>query len=93
MEVIVFEKEAYYKMLHEFTVHLEEVAQKIATKNEEKNEWLDEQEAKELLGCKSRSKMWKLRRDGEIEYSQHGKVIKYSRKSIMKFFERKRIRA
>ena len=32
--------------------------------------WIDEPEATELLGVKSKSEMWKLRSLGKIRYSQ-----------------------
>lgn len=57
-------------------------------KNEDADEWLSTTEAKKLLGVKSKSKMQKLRDNGEITFSQHGRIIKYSRKSIMGLLDR-----
>ena len=84
MKVIVFEEEAYYKMLREFANKVDGVV-----KNQEKEkEWLDANEAKQLLGIKSTSKLQKLRNNGDILISQHGRIIKYSSKSIKDYLKR-----
>lgn len=84
MEIIVFEKQAYYKMVEEM-----KKAVKDAAKNgKEVKEWLSTSEVKELLGFKSKSKMQQLRDSGDILFSQHGRTIKYSQKSIVEFLER-----
>ncbi|MCH7759417.1 helix-turn-helix domain-containing protein [Patescibacteria group bacterium] len=88
MEIIVFEKEGYYKMLQEFAIMVREAV----NENKEASEWLNTEEAKELLGFKSKSKMQQLRDNGEIDFSQHGRIIKYSRKSCLKFLERNRVK-
>ncbi len=88
MEVIVIEKEAFYQLI-------KEVVKVVKTKlNEEKKEaeWIDESEAKVILGVKSKSKMQQLRDNVEVEFSQFGKIIRYSRKSILDFLERNRIK-
>ena len=81
MNVIIFEEEAYWKHIHEVINRLKE------TQKEEKK-WIDEPEAMELLGIKSKSEMWKLRSQGKIRYSQPSrKIIRYDRQSILKFLE------
>jgi len=82
MKVIVFEEEAYYKMLEELKKVVEE-----ATAPQPK-EWLNTEEARELLGFKSKSKLQQLRDYGEIVFSQHGRIIRYSRSSIISFLEK-----
>lgn len=88
MEVIVFEKETYYKMLGEFASMVKEAANEA----KEENGWLDPEEAKKLLGFKSKSKMQQLRDNGEIEFSQHRRIIKYSKKSILEFLDKHKVR-
>lgn len=61
-------------------------------KEEKEPEWLDEIEAKKILGVKSKTKMQQLRDIVEIEFSQFGKIIRYSRSSILKFLERNRVK-
>lgn len=51
-------------------------------------EWLSTEVAKKLLGIKSKSKLQKLRDAGEIVFSKHGRIIKYSRTSIEQFLRR-----
>lgn len=82
MKIIVFEEEAYYKMLNE----LKKVVQEATTP--QPKEWLSPSEAKELLGFRSKSKLQQLRDYGEIVFSQHGRVIRYSRSSIISFLEK-----
>ena len=81
MKVIVFEEESYWQHIHEVVKRVKE------TQKEEKI-WIDEPEAMELLGIKSKSEMWKMRSQGKIRYSQPSrKIIKYDRPSILKFLE------
>jgi hypothetical protein len=88
MELIVFEKEAYYGMLEEVkglvkrAIEEAIVGQRIGKGNEE---WIDAEEAKKLLGVRSKTKMQQLRDQAQIKFSQHGRKIKYSRKSIVEF--------
>lgn len=84
MKVIVFEEEAYYKLLGEL---VKMVRDAINEKKQEKK-WLDANETKLLLGIKSTSKLQQLRRGNQIKFSQHGRIIKYSTESINDFLER-----
>lgn len=87
MEIIVFEKESFYKLIDELTIR---IIRNIEKKYDQ-NEWIDETEAKLLLGVKSKSKLQQLRDDIKIEFSQFGKIIRYSRSSIFRFLEQNRI--
>ncbi|PHQ85493.1 MAG: hypothetical protein COB65_02990 [Thalassobium sp.] len=82
MKIIVFEQEAYYKMLGEFKKLIKDLAAP------QPKEWLSPNEAKNLLGFRSKSKLQQLRDYGEIVFSQHGRVIRYSRSSIISFLEK-----
>ena len=86
MKVIVFEERAYYKMLDEMKQVVKEATHEYKAEAEQK-EWLSTEEAKTLLGFKSKTKLQQLRDNGEIIFSQHGRIIRYSRKSIMSFLE------
>ena len=88
MKVIVIEEEAYYTMLREFA----DMVKKAAKEFKVESEWLTEQEAKDLLGIKSKSKLQQLRDSLDIEFSQHGKIIRYSKSSILAFLEKNRVR-
>jgi hypothetical protein len=87
MKIIIFEEETYYKMLEELKKVVKE-----ATAPPTQKEWLSAEEAKELLGNISKSKLQKLRDYGEIVISQHERMIRYSRSSILLFLEKHRVR-
>ena len=88
MEVIVFQKEAYERLQDELFSRFHEALRHASkTAKEEKKEWLNTQEAKELLGIKSKSKLQELRDQRLISFSLYGRIIKYSRKSFLQFLE------
>jgi len=87
MEVIIFEKESYFRLQRElirmFQKALEETE---AKKNLE--DWISETEASTILPYKSKKKWSQLRATGKIRFMQTGRKICYSRKSILQFMER-----
>lgn len=86
MEIIVFEKEAYWKMQSELFKMFQNALQE-AKKPE--GDWISTEQAKELLGVKSKSKMQDLRDTGAIQFSKHGRrTIVYSKKSVLEFLKR-----
>jgi len=86
MEVIVFEKEAYWKMQTEL-MNMFHNALKEATKPAD--DWISTEEAKTLLGVKSKSKMQELRDHDAIKFSKHGKkLIMYSKQSILNYLQK-----
>lgn len=91
MDLIVFENEAYQKLrkelLTEFQSSIESAYKKALLASSLEGDWLSTQEAKNLLGVRSKSKMQDLRDNELIKYSQHGRIIKYSKKSILEFLE------
>ncbi len=87
MDVIVFERESFYKMIDELTIRII----KNVERNYKQEEWIDDIEAKKLLGIKSKTKLQQLRDALKIEFSQFGKIIRYSRSSILAFLESNRI--
>jgi len=90
MEVIVIDSEAYRKMLKELTDRTMQSCEDYF--KQKKSEWMDATEAKKLLGIKSKAKLQQLRDTMQIEFSQFGKIIRYSRKSILDFLERHRVK-
>lgn len=91
MEVIIFEKEAYQRMMQELMRQVKEAireAKKEAQlEMDPSHDWVDAKEAMRLLGCK-KSKLQELRDTLSIRFSQHGRTIKYSKKSILAFLEK-----
>lgn len=86
MKVIVFQDEAYQNLLKDIESMIQKAVNTSSPKKKEK-EWITESEAKDLLGFRSKTKMQQLRDDREIVFSQHGRTIMYSRKSIQAFLE------
>ena len=85
MEIDIITKEDLQQFKMELLNDLKET---IGTHQGEIKEWLDTKDAMELLGIKSKTTLQKLRDTFEIKYSQNGKIIKYSRPSIIEFLER-----
>ena len=52
------------------------------------SDWISTEEAKKLLGIKSKSKMQQLRDYGEIVFTKPGKIILYSKKSIITYLNK-----
>tara|TARA_B100001057_G_scaffold395474_1_gene405015 strand:- start:804 stop:1106 length:303 start_codon:yes stop_codon:yes gene_type:complete len=95
MEVIIIGSKAYKKLQEEQLQRFKEVLIKA---NKEallqlsmESDWIRTEEAKNLLGVKSKSKMQQLRDYGEIEFTQPGKIILYSKKSIVDYLNRHRV--
>ncbi len=88
MEIIVFEKESFNKLIDELTIR---IIGNVERHYHEK-EWIGEDEAKEPLGIKGkgRTSLQRLRDKLSIEYSQYGRVIRCSRSSILRFLEKHR---
>lgn len=87
MEIIVFEKDSFHKMIDELTVR---IIRNTANHFKEE-EWIGAEEAKKILGVKSKAKLQQMRDSFKIEFSQFGKIIRYSRSSILTFLERNRV--
>jgi hypothetical protein len=79
MDVIIFEKEAFWKLIEEIEKWFSE---------KEKHPWIGEEEAMELLGIRSKTHLGDLRKSGKIRFSQPSrKVIRYDKCSILKYLE------
>jgi len=82
MKVIIFEEKAFYKLLERIYQRIDKVKSKSI-----EPQWVNYTEAAKILGIKSKTKMQQLRDDNEIVFSQHGRSIQYSRKSLIAFLE------
>lgn len=90
MEVIVIHSEAFQKLHEDLMQELRQTLQEAnqLSTSDSSSDWIDTNKAKHLLGVKSKSKMQELRDQGAIRFSQHGRIIKYSKKSIIQFLEK-----
>lgn len=88
MEIIVFEKEAYYKMLEEVKRSVLEAIKEIQVDSKKitktsKEDWVTTEEAQEILRCKY-LKLRKIRdrKGSEIVYTVDGRKVLYSAASL-----------
>ncbi len=91
MEVIVIESEAFYRLQHDL---LKRMASEVKKAKEEAldkadpaRDWLATSEAMKLLGIKSKTRMQQLRDMDAIRYTKHGRIIRYSKKSILDYLD------
>jgi len=92
MEVIVFDKNSYYKMQEEVITLMYKVIQSLQDEHQknntkEKNDFINTKEALQLMGLKSKDRLYKLRDAKLIDCFQHGRRILYSRRSIIKYLK------
>lgn len=86
MEIIVFEKDTYWKLQAELFRLFREQMKDL---QKPQDDWINTAEAKKLLGIRSNSKMQQLRDNMAIRYSKHGKkLIQYSKSSILDYLNK-----
>ncbi|MCB0713780.1 MAG: helix-turn-helix domain-containing protein [Ignavibacteriae bacterium] len=82
MEVICIENEAFYALIDQVVLRLQEVY------GAKPDKWVDEREAMRLLNIKSKTTLQEYRDHGKIRFSQPRKrIILYDRDSIHAFLE------
>lgn len=85
MEVMMMESPAFQKIMQ----RLDFIEQAVRKQQPASEDWISTEEAKMLLGVKSKSHMQKLRDTNAIRFSQHGrKIIKYSKASILAYLKK-----
>ena len=92
MEVIIIDSKAFKKLkedlFEEFKQVLIEAKKETLAQLAMESDWISTEEAKKLLGIKSKSKMQQLRDYGEILFTKPGKIILYSKKSIITYLNK-----
>lgn len=92
MEVIIIDSKAFKKLkedlFEEFKQVLIEAKKETLAQLAMESDWIPTEEAKKLLGIKSKSKMQQLRDYGEIVFTKPGKIILYSKKSIITYLNK-----
>jgi len=82
MEIICLDEPAFYALI-------EKVVARIKDQQTEKEKWIDDLTAMNLLNITSKTTLQKYRDEGKIRFSQpQKKVILYDRDSIDKFIEK-----
>ena len=80
--MITIESAAFYELVEAIVARLRE-------QHQHPEPFMQESEAMELLGIRSKTTMWKLRTEGAIAYTQpRPKIILYERASIIEYLER-----
>jgi len=92
MEIVVFDSEAYHDLKKEVLQivykTIREAKEEALRNMDPANDWISSEQARELLGIKSKTKLQELRDYDEIVFSKAGKVIRYSKKSILAYLDR-----
>ena len=92
MEVIIIDSKAFKKLkedlFEEFKQVLIEAKKETLAQLAMESDWIPTDEAKKLLGIKSKSKLQQLRDYGEIVFTKPGKIILYSKKSIIDYLNK-----
>ena len=92
MEVIIIDSKAFKKLkedlFEEFKQVFIEAKKETLAQLAMESDWISTEEAKKLLGIKSKSKMQQLRDYGEIVFTKPGKIILYSKKSIITYLNK-----
>ncbi|MFN8345081.1 MAG: helix-turn-helix domain-containing protein [Spirosomataceae bacterium] len=82
MQVICLEETAFYTLIEQVVARLKE------THSEEKEKWISDEQAMQLLNIKSKTTLQKLRDEGKIRFSQpQKKIILYDRDSIDSYLQ------
>lgn len=83
MQVICLEEAAFYALVEQVVARLRE------RHGDEKEKWISDADAMELLNIKSKTTLQKLRDEGKIRFTQPQKrIILYDRDSITAYLER-----
>ena len=82
---------AVQRATHQFRDTLEDFTRKI---EKPKDKWVSTEEAKKILGVKSKNKMQQLRDESPLNgiiVSQHGRTYRYFEPSLYKFLEKNKL--
>ena len=82
MQVICLEEAAFYELVEKVIARLKE------KQGDEKEQWVSDETAMQLLNIKSKTTLQKLRDEGKIRFSQpQKKIILYDRISIANYLD------
>jgi len=82
MQVICLEEPAFYGLIEQVVARLKQMH------GEEKEKWISDEQAMQVLNIKSKTTLQKLRDEGKIRFSQpQKKIILYDRNSIDAYLE------
>ncbi len=83
MQVICLEEPAFYALIEQVVARLN------SQQPQEKEKWVKEDEAMDMLNITSKTTLQKLRNEGKIRFTQpQKKVILYDRDSILAYLDK-----
>lgn len=90
--MIVVNKEG----LEEFTTQLaekltEKIKEILLSKEDESSDWISEEEARKILPIRSKTTWQNMRNKGKINFTQFGRKILYSKKSLLAYLEKHKV--
>ena len=95
-ELIVFENDAYIKLRAEqmrmFKQLIIEAKLEVARLSSQNQDMLPLREAQKILPYRSKTKWQSLRDNGEVEFSQFGRKILYSKISLQEYIKKNKIK-
>ena len=93
MNVIVLDSEAFEQLKLEIKGYVKQaLIEFMSEKNSAENsEWISLSEAQKRLPFKSKTSWQKLRDTGTIKFTQFGRKIMYSKRSIMDYLNKNKI--
>jgi len=93
-EVIIIDSKAYEQLKEELVSEMREAVRdamhQVMEERGMDSDWVKKEPAMEMLGIRSKSKLQDLRDNSEIDFSQRpgGRIILYSKQSILEYLER-----
>ncbi len=83
MEVVCIEEQAFYSLFDKVVDYVDQKYQK------KQRQWIDGEEAMELLNISSKTTLQKLRNEGKIRFSQpQPRIILYDSHSINEYLDK-----
>ena len=94
MEVIVLDSDAYQQLKLEIKGFVKQAILEVLAekKSADNSDWIPLGEAQKLLPFKSKTSWQKLRDTGTIMFTQFGRKIMYSQKSIIDYLNNNKIK-
>lgn len=93
MQVIVISVDEFLKLKEQLINSITEtVIQALSNKaSNVQSDWISLTEAKKILGYRSKSSWQKLRDEGKVVFTQSGRKIQYSKKSLENFLKNNKV--
>lgn len=89
-EVIIIDSEAYYRLRADLIdgvkTEIRALGEQLLNTNRDADDWITPEAARKLLGV-GKTKYQELKNSDAFKFSQHGRKVKVSRKSVLAFLK------